>query len=196
MDKEINESGRRTVLHIRGMVCPRCIMAVRKVLSDAGVEPLSVELGRATVEGILPTDAMSRISAGLDALGFSLIEDRRTAEAEMIQTAVIEFIHCPGQPQKQPLSSYLAATLHREYSHLSKLFSETTGTTIEQYFIAQKVERVKELIEYGDMTMSEIADHLGYSSTAHLSAQFKKHTGMTPSEYKSRRAPRRPLDSL
>ncbi|MBO8439188.1 MAG: helix-turn-helix transcriptional regulator [bacterium] len=178
------------------MVCPRCIMAVRKVLSDAGVEPLSVELGRATVEGILPTDAMSRISAGLDALGFSLIEDRRTAEAEMIKTAVIEFIHCPGQPQKQPLSSYLAATLHREYSHLSKLFSETTGTTIEQYFIAQKVERVKELIEYGDMTMSEIADRLGYSSTAHLSAQFKKHTGMTPSEYRSHQTPRTPIDRL
>ena len=196
MDKEINESGRRTVLHIRGMVCPRCIMAVRKVLSDAGVEPLSVELGRATVEGILPPDIMSRISERLDALGFSLIEDRRTAEAEMIKTAVIEFIHCPGQSQKQPLSSYLAATLHREYSHLSKLFSETTGYTIEQYFIAQKVERVKELIEYGDMTMSEIADRLGYSSTAHLSTQFKKHTGMTPSEYRSRQTPRTPIDRL
>lgn len=165
-------------------------------MSDAGVEPLSVELGRATVEGALPPDIMSRISERLDALGFSLIEDRRTAEAEMIKTAVIEFIHCPGQPQKQPLSSYLAATLHREYSHLSKLFSETTGTTIEQYFIAQKVERVKELIEYGDMTMSEIADRLGYSSTAHLSAQFKKHTGMTPSEYRSRQTPRTTIDRL
>ena len=185
MDKEINESGRRTVLHIRGMVCPRCIMAVRKVLSDAGVEPLSVELGRATVEGILPTDAMSRISAGLDALGFSLIEDRRTAEAEMIKTAVIEFIHCPGQPQKQPLSSYLAATLHREYSHLSKLFSESTGMTIERYVILQKIERVKELLFYDEMSVSEIALKMNYSSTAYLSTQFKSVTGMTPSQFKA-----------
>lgn len=191
-----DNTGETTTLLIRHMVCPRCIMAVRDILTRAGLSPLSVELGSAVIPGRLSAETLAHISDSLDAIGFSLIEDRRSALVEQIKTAVIDYVHSSGKSRKKTFSDLIASSLHRDYSHLSKIFSETTGTTIEQYIIAQKIERVKELIEYGDLTISEIADLLGYSSAAHLSAQFRKHTGLTPSEYKKLRSARASLDSI
>ena len=114
-----------------------------------------------------------------------------------MRTAVVELVHYRNNDLRVNLSDYLTERLHHEYSALSKLFSEVTGTTIEKYFIAQKIERVKELLVYDELSLGEIADLLNYSSTAHLSAQFKSVTGMTPSRFKQeKRNLRRPLDAV
>lgn len=171
-------------LHIKNMVCPRCIMAVRQCLENLGMPPQSVELGTAVLSEPLDEDKRRQVAEALQALGFELIDDRRSQLIEQIKTTVIDLVHYHDKAPKSNLSDYLSAKLNREYSALSKLFSETTGTTIEKYFIAQKIERAKELLVYDELTLNEIADLLGYSSAAYLSTQFKQMTGLTPSHFK------------
>ena len=171
-------------LHIKNMVCHRCILAVDHALRTLGLHPLSVELGIAVTAEELTPDLRLQVKAALEALEFELIDDRRSQLIEQIKTTVIDLVHYHDKAPKSNLSDYLSAKLNREYSALSKLFSETTGTTIEKYFIAQKLERAKELLVYDELTLNEIADLLGYSSAAYLSTQFKQVTGLTPSHFK------------
>lgn len=184
-------------LHIKNMVCPRCIMAVRQCLERLGLHPLSVELGTAVLPEPLDEDRRRLVAKALQALGFELLDDPRARLVEQIKTAVIDLVHYRDSQPKANLSGYLSDHLHRDYSALSKLFSETTGTTIERYFIAQKIERAKELLVYDELTLNEIADRLGYSSAAYLSAQFKQVTGLTPSHFKRlKENKRRGLDEI
>lgn len=184
-------------LHIKNMVCNRCIMVVRSQLESLGLHPVSVELGLAVLPGKVTDETCQAVRKALEPLGFELIDDKRTQVTEQIKDAVIELVHYRGNEPKMNLSDYLASKFHRDYSALSKLFSEMTGTTIEKYLIAQKIERVKELLEYGELSLNEIADRLNYSSAAYLSAQFKSVTGLTPSHFKKiKGGKRKPLDEV
>ncbi|MDM8337780.1 helix-turn-helix domain-containing protein [Mediterranea massiliensis] len=185
------------ILYIKNMVCNRCIMVVRAQLLALGLHPLSVELGRVELAEAVDDSLMQSIRQTLEPLGFELIDDRRSLLTEQIKAAVIELVHYSDQQPKTNLSDYLATRLNHDYSALSKLFSETTGTTIEKYFIAQKTERAKELLIYGELSIGEIADLLNYSSTAYFSSQFKSQTGLTPGQFRQLRENRRkPLDQV
>jgi AraC family transcriptional regulator len=186
-------------LFIKNMVCPRCISAVESTLSNLGMPPLYVKLGEARLEHEPPPAALAELDKRLNLLGFELLDDKRHRQIERIKTLIIEQVHYsldahPGE-KHGPLSDFLSNRLHREYSQLSKLFSETEGVTIEQYAILQRIEKVKELLTYKEMSLSQIANGLEYSSVAHLSAQFKKVTGLTPTQFMAQGI-RRPLDDL
>ena len=180
-------------IYIKNMVCDRCVMVVRSVLERLGLTPLSVELGRAELSAPLAETARQALREALAPLGFELIDDPRIRTVEHIKRLIIGLVHQQDNRLRTNLSQYLAT----EYGTLSKLFSETQGTTIEKYFIAQKIERAKELLDYGELTLNEIADRLNYSSTAHLSAQFKAQTGYTPRQYRQQKERARiPLDKI
>jgi AraC-like DNA-binding protein len=174
-----------TQLFIKNMVCDRCKMAVDKVLRDEGLQPLEVELGKARVEGEVSADQLVRIKDRLQALGFELLDDRKHQTLEQIKAAVIRLVHYKDNNSHLTLSAYLQQELHQDYSTLSKLFSEFSSITLERYFIEQRIERVKELITYDELTLTEIANKLNYSSVAYLSTQFRSVTGMTPSAFKT-----------
>lgn len=167
------------------MVCDRCKAAVRQVLGEAGLTPLSVELGTAVIAGTPDEAKLDEVRTALRRQGFELLEDRRMQTVDGIKSTIIELVHYRDGLPTVNLSAYLSDKLGAEYSALSKLFSETTGLTVERYFILQRVERVKELIFYGEMSLGEIAARMNYSSTAYLSTQFKSVTGMTPSQFKA-----------
>lgn len=185
-------------IHIRNMVCNRCIMAVRDIFRKEGLEPLEVGLGTVLLEKPLEPQQKENIRKALEDYGFALIDDRRSRMLERITTAVIELVHYSGEnPTRVNLSEYLSEKCHADYSALSKLFSEMKGMSIEKYYIAQKIERVKELLVYDEMSVSQIADLMGYSSPAHLSSQFKSVTGLSPREFKSlKEKPLLPLDKI
>lgn len=186
-----------TTLYIKNMVCDRCRASVATVLVQAGLHPLEVGLGEARVEGEVSEAQRARLAEALEALGFSLLADRREQVAQQIRAAVIRLVHYRGEAPPVNLSDYLQSELHMEYSSLSKLFSEQTGTTIERYYIEQRIERVKELISYNELTLTQIAFSLHYSSVAYLSSQFKMVTGMTPTAYKNlEHKDRKPLDQI
>lgn len=168
------------------MVCDRCKAAVRGVFEREGVEPLRVDLGVVEVGEDLSADRLADIRHGLEAVGFELIEDSRKQIVERIKALVIDLLRYSGDntAHNSNVSTFLADSMHSDYSALSKLFSSETGMTIEKYVIAQKIELVKELISYGELSLTEIANRLNYSSVAYLSAQFKNVVGMTPSQYK------------
>jgi len=184
-------------LHIKNMVCNRCKMVVKAELEKLGFKPLLVELGEVTLaKNITPEDKI-RISDGLNHFGFELLEDKKTQIAEQVKTAIVNLVHYTREPLKINLSAYLSDQLKQEYGSLSGIFSEVENQTIEKYFIAQKIEKAKEMLTYGELTLSEIAYQLNYSSVAHLSAQFKKVTGITPSAYKAGSADsRKTLDEI
>lgn len=184
-------------LHIRNMVCPRCIRAVREALEQSGLEVKSVCLGEAEVSGEPTEEQKSRLADVLQALGFELLEDRKSRIIEGIKNCIVRLVRSEEVVPDTNLSDYLSEKLGLDYRYLSTLFSETEGRTVEKFFIAQKIERVKELLVYDELTLSEIAFRLGYSSVAHLSAQFKRMTGLTPSLYKRMGdKKRRSLDDL
>lgn len=185
------------LLRIKNMVCDRCVMVVRTELERAGCRVLAVRLGEAEVEGGLSPGEKARLAERLEALGFELLEDRRARMIEAVKRAVIELVRAEEVMPDVRLSEYLQERLRVDYRQISTLFSETEGRTVEKYFIAQKIERVKELLVYDELSLGEIAFRLGYSSVAHLSAQFKQVTGMTPSRYKLMgSAGRRTIDSI
>lgn len=172
-------------LYIKNMVCDRCKMVVETELRQLQLHPLSVELGVIELEEERLTDAQTeKVKAQLQAIGFELLEDHKSQLVEAIKTTVIALIHRDKDENKLKHSEYLAQQLHFDYPYLSKLFSESEGTTIEQFIILQKIEKVKELLTYGELTLSEIAYQLGYSSVAALSGQFKKVMGFTPTSFK------------
>lgn len=184
-------------IYIKNMVCLRCIMAVKAELSKLNIDALSVELGEVTLAQDLGADKKRILSEALHALGFALIDDKRSRLIEQVKTLIIQLIFESDNRLKTNLSDYLADQTHHDYRYISNLFSEVAGTSIEKYYIAQKIERVKELLVYDELRLNEIADHLNYSSVAHLSAQFKKVTGLTPSYYKHiKEKKRKPLDEI
>lgn len=185
-------------LYIKNMVCDRCIMAVRAVLTRCcGIEPLAVELGEVRLPRPLTEPEHETLRRELEDLGFELLEDRRQQLVARLRGAVIELVRHPEGVRRERLSDWLVRCLGHDYDSLSRLFSEVTGTTLEKYLIAQKIEYAKELLIYDELSLAEIADRLGYSSGAYLSAQFKSVTGMPPSHFRRLRIrTRRPLDRL
>lgn len=179
------------------MVCARCIMVVKAELEKAGLHPLHVELGQAELP-VAPTAAqLSGLTQSLENLGFELMDDRRSRTIEQIKKVIIQLVHHNEEHPQLNLSAHIALALHYEYNYLSTLFSDVEGLTIEKYFILQKIERAKELLVYDELSVSQIADKLGYSSVAHLSNQFKQVTGFTPSHFKTiREQKRKPLDKV
>ncbi len=172
-------------LYIKNMVCSRCKMAVKNQLENLGIRSLSVDLGEVDIEGDLSKDELAILDSSLRSLGFELIDNKKSQTIEKIKNAIITSVHHSDYDQKTNLSTFITSQIHQDYNYLSNLFSEVEGITIEKYFIAQRIERVKELIVYDELTLSEIAHQLGYSSVAYLSNQFKKITGFTPSYFKS-----------
>jgi AraC-like DNA-binding protein len=169
------------------MVCARCKMVVKTELENAGMQPLAVELGEVEVEGEPPAEQVTKLDKNLQALGFEIIDDRKSRMIEKVKNAIVTLIHHTEENSHINLSDYITQQVNYDYTYLSNLFSEVEGTTIEKYFIAQKIEKVKELLRYDELTLSEIADKLGYSSVAYLSNQFKKQTGLTPTFFKSQK---------
>lgn len=172
-------------LYIKNMVCRRCKIMVAETLDRLGYKLLSIELGEAQLDREIEAGEKEEISKALAALGFELIDDRRSRTIEKVKTLVVNLVHHGNAKLKTNLSHYLAGEVGQDYSALSNLFSEVEGITIEQYFIAQRIEKVKELLMYDELSLSEIADMLNFSTGAHLSNQFKKVTGFTPSYYRN-----------
>ena len=173
------------------MVCIRCKMVVRSELEKLGVHFNTVELGEVEVMEDLTPEQLERLDVGLKKTGLQLMDDKRSILVEKIKHIIIELVHYTEDQIKINLSDYISEKLNHEYSYLSSLFSEVKGTTIENYFLAHKIERVKELIVYDELNLSEIAALMHYSSVAHLSNQFKKMTGLTPSHFKNLKHKRR-----
>lgn len=176
---------RNNVLYIKNMVCDRCKTAVEQTLINLGLTPTAVDLGVVCVKEDINPEYRLKISTCLKSLGFELIEDKQQQTVDRIKSLIIELVHYKNNKSGTNLSAYLSGHLGSDYSALSKLFSESTGITIERYFILQKTERIKELLFYGEMSLSEIANMMSYSSVAYLSTQFKNITGMTPSQFKA-----------
>jgi AraC-like DNA-binding protein len=185
------------ILYIKNMVCPRCVLAVEQEVSKLTDQPFKVTLGEVTLEKPLSGQQLQQLQQALEKLGFELLDDQRQKQIEKIKTVLVSLIQQGQLEEHFSLSIYLGKTLQKEYTGISRLFSEVEGMTIEQYFILLKMEKVKEWLAYDELTLSEIAWKLGYSSTAHLSAQFKKMTGLTPSHFKKTGNSRRtPLDKI
>lgn len=184
-------------IYVRNMVCNRCKMVVKAELENMGLMPLQVELGEVVFKKDISEDDKKKIDARLQEFGFALIDDRRSRIIEKIKTIIIELVHQQNCKLNTNLSDYLSSLLNHDYTYLTNLFSEVEGTTIEKYYIAQKIEKVKELLVYNELSLSEIAYLLNYSSVSHLSNQFKKVTGLTPSHFKNIRVEKRkPLDEV
>ena len=184
-------------LHIKNMVCPRCVMVVRDTLENLGFTVHSVELGRAVVEEPPPV-SHETINKELKKYGFELLEGKSRQLVEQIKTLLIHYVQEFEDAGEAPkVSEYLSEHLNQNYPALSSEFSRTENITIEKYLIHLKIERVRELLSYGELTLSEIAYKLNYSSVAYLSNQFKQITGMSVTDYKkARESFRRPLDGI
>ena len=184
-------------LYIKNMVCPRCVMTVRQIFEQLGMPYTNIKLGEVTLTQPLDSQQLAQLSKALEAVGFSLIDDRKSRMIEQIKKLIIQQIHHSSEALNITWADFIADHLNYDYKYLSTLFSSVEGITLEQYIIRQKIERIKELIVYDELTLSEIAFQLGYSSIAHLSSQFKKVTGMTPSQFKNTvERNRKPLDNV
>jgi len=180
------------------MVCSRCIKVVKEELAGLGYTIRNIELGEVALKETLAADDLETIARLLSDNGFELIDDRKSQIINRIKTLIIEFIHYDREkPVQMNLSEYLATELAHDYSYLSNLYSSVEGITIEKYLINQKIEKVKELLVYDELSLNEISYQLGYSSVQHLSNQFKKITGLTPSHFKKiKNKKRNPLDKV
>jgi len=188
-----------TTLYIKNMVCPRCIKVVREELTKLGLDVRSVTLGEVVVSGATAELPSSRIRAVLEENGFELIKDKKARVIEKVKHAVLKIAQ--NDHERNPIrikdSEFIAREVGLDYHYLSTLFPSIENITIEHYLILQKIEHVKELLKYNELSLSEIAYQMGYSSVAHVSNQFKKVTGMTPSEFKKLGdAHRHPIDRV
>jgi len=166
------------------MVSTRCKIAVKEVFRNLGLVYGNVELGEVELAEILSDDMLDELKISLLNIGFELIEDRRAILIERIKNIVIDMVHHSDKPIKVNFSDYLSEKLKYDYTYMANVFSEVQGISIEQFIISHKVERIKEFIIYDELNMTEIAFKMNYSSVAHLSGQFKKVTGLTPSYFK------------
>ncbi len=179
------------------MVCNRCIMVVQNEFDKLGLKINNITLGEVTLDRELDDNRKNAIKSALESLGFELIDDKKSRLIEKIKTTIIDLVHNQDNESNENLSDLLSKEVNQDYNYLSNLFSDIEGTTIEKYFIAQKIEKVKELLVYDELSLSEIAFCLNYSSVAYLSNQFKKVTGLTPSHFKQiKEDKRKPLDEV
>ena len=173
------------------MVCRRCVTAVQNVFTQAGFNLLDITLGEVVIDEQLDDDAIKLLNDELHKLGFELIDDRRSRIIEKIKSLIIDVVHHKNEALTFNISDYLATAMSYDYKYLSNLFSDVEGNTIEHFFISQKIEKIKELLTYDELSLKEIAFKLGYSSAAYLSSQFKKQTGFTPGHFKAIKASKR-----
>lgn len=186
-----------TTLIIKNMVCNRCIMMIESQLKKLNIKVKDIQLGEVTLEENLTTEENEELNKALNTLGFEIIDDKKSRLIEQIKKEIVELVHNLNSDLKTNLSNLLSDRLNHDYNYLSNLFSDVEGRTIENYFISQKIEKVKELLVYDELTLSEIAFKMNYSSVAYLSNQFKKVTGLTPSHFKKIRInKRKPLDEV
>jgi YesN/AraC family two-component response regulator len=171
-------------LYLKYMVSIRCKMLVKAELEKIGLHYRKVELGEADIEENISSAQWSELNAALKRSGIELMDNKRSILIEKIKNVIVELVHYSEEPLEINFSDYLAQKLHHDYTYLANLFSESQGTTIEHFLILHKIERVKELLVYDELNITEIAWKMGYSSVAHLSNQFKKLTGLTPSFFK------------
>jgi len=188
---------KKMTIYIKNMVCNRCKMVVKSTIEKLGLHPMQVELGEVTLQENDISPVKEQLKEELQSFGFDLLDNKKTKTIEKIKNRIIDLVQNKNSELQILLSDYLTQELHQDYSALSNLFSQVEGITIEKYYILQKIEKVKELLVYDELTLSEIAFQLNYSSVAYLSNQFKKVTGLTPSHFKKMRTiKRRPLEEL
>lgn len=179
------------------MVCNRCIMAIESELQKLGLTAGKIVLGEVVLDTDLSADQKQHFEKAIAGIGFELIDDKKSRIIEKIKNVIIDLVHYRASDNNANLSTLISQELHQDYNYLSNVFSEVEGTTIEKYFIAQKIEKVKELLVYDELSLSEIAFRLNYSSVAYLSNQFKKVTGLTPSHFRQlKEKKRKPLDEV
>lgn len=179
------------------MVCDRCVLSVTDVLKKSNIEINKISLGNVVLKQNISEQKINEINKELIKLGFEIIYDEKFIIVEKIKTEIINLIYKdPETIEKTNISTFLVEHLNHDYTYLSSIFSKYNEITIEKYFILQKIERVKELISYNELNLTEISYKLGYKSSQHLSSQFKKITGLTPSEYKKQENFRKPLDKI
>jgi len=186
-----------TTLYIKNMVCQRCVEAVQEEFNRANIPVKSIQLGEVTLQSEINDHQKLAISDSLQKRGFELLESRNSKYIEQIKSLLINAIHYPDKPIHVNYSTYLEKEIGKDYHSLSSLFSSVEGVTIERFIILQKLEKVKELIIDDELSLSQIANKLEYSSVQHLSNQFKKTILLTPSEFKKAQSNQRsPLDKL
>jgi AraC-like DNA-binding protein len=178
-------------LYIKYMVCIRCKMVVKSELEKLGLQYTKVDLGEVDILGHLTPEQHDQLKAALMKSGLELMDDKKSVLIERIKNVIIEMIHYADEPPDINFSDYLSKKLNHDYTYLANLFSEVTGMTIQNYIIAHKIERVKELILYDELNLTEISYRLNYSSVAHLSNQFKKVTGLTPTYFRNLKGKKR-----
>lgn len=171
-------------LFIKNMVCDRCKMVVQNEVTALGLTVTHIELGKVTIMEEHIDPVKEQLEQQLNTLGFELLTDKKVKTVEQIKNLIIASIHHSDDTLKVNLSDYLSEKLNKDYNTISSLFREVEKNTIEKFFISQKIERVKELLAYDELNLNEIAFKLNYSSVAHLSSQFKKMTGLSPSVFK------------
>lgn len=173
------------------MVSIRCKMVLKSELEKLGLHYATVELGEAEIMENISAEQLNLLDVGLRKTGLELMDDKRSILVERIKAVIVELVHYTDDQIKINLSDYLSEKLNHDYTYLANLFSEVKGTTIEKFYLAHKIEKVKELLVYDELNLTEIAWKLHYSSVAHLSNQFKKITGLTPSHFKNLKHKRR-----
>ena len=180
-------------LYIKNMVCIRCKMVVKDELTKLGLHYTSVELGEADTVETLSPEQQDQFKEALVRSGLELMDDKKSVLIQKIKNVIVELIHYTDEPLTVNFSVFLSTKLDYDYTYLANLFSEVQGITIEKFIITHKIERVKELLVYNELNLTEIAYLMHYSSVAHLSAQFKKITGLTPSHFKHLKEKRRSM---
>ncbi|MEX2485148.1 MAG: AraC family transcriptional regulator [Brumimicrobium sp.] len=178
-------------VYIKNMVCNRCKMVVKSILEKMGLHPIQVDLGEIELQENDISAIKVQLKQNLQSFGFDLLDDKKTKTIEKVKNLIIDLVQNQNNVLSTTLSEYLSREFNQDYSALSNLFSEVEGITIEKYYILQKIEKVKELLVYDELTLSEIAFQLNYSSVAYLSNQFKKVTGLTPSYFKKLKTTKR-----
>lgn len=182
---------------IKNMVCNRCISAVQTIFDELGEELWNIQLGEAETKNPLSEKDLEKLDLKLKSAGFELLKDSSKKQIEKIKTLIIQIISEEDIPENFILSEFLKAGMHKDYSAISKLFSQNENVTLEQYFILQKIEKAKELLVYNELTLTEISQKLGYKSVQHLSSQFRKITGFSPTQFqKSKNRKRIELDKV
>ncbi len=182
-DKKYTSTKANTI-YIKNMVCNRCIMVVEQIFKNIGFNEIKVLLGKVTVEQSISDSQLEQLTKNLNWAGFEIINSYAVQLIEQIKTITIDYVYNSTSNIRVNFSTHLSSKMRKDYNYLSTLFSSVENVTIEHYMINLKVERVKELLVYDEKTLSEIAYEMGYSSVAHLSGQFKKNTGFTPSYFK------------
>jgi AraC-like DNA-binding protein len=173
------------------MVCIRCQIVVKTELENLGLHYTNVKIGEADIYEELSPEMLMQLDVTLRKSGLQLMDNRRSVLVEKINDIIIELVHYTEEQIKVNLSDFLSEKLNHDYTYLANLFSEVKGITIEKFYLTHKIEKVKELIVYDELNLTEIADKMHYSSVAHLSNQFKKFTGLTPSHFKMLKNKRR-----